>query len=88
MAVEEAPHCAGCKRRTLINAQQFGQLNQADVLLRLDSAQDHVAERLDMVRTRVATLRLRLDATRRIDGFHPADGARRRHTEALSGSSA
>ena len=84
MAVEEAPHCAGRERRAVLDAQQIGQLDQANVLLRLDRIQDHVAQSLNAMRARVTTLGLGLDRAYRVQGLHPAHGAGSRNTKPFS----
>ena len=64
----------------MLGAQQFRQLDEADVLLRLDHVQDHVSECLDAARPHVTALRLGLDRAGRVHGLDPAHGAGGRHT--------
>jgi hypothetical protein len=58
VTVEKAPDRAGREGRAMPRAQQIGQLDQDDVLLRLNRDQDHVVEGLDVVREGVTTLRI------------------------------
>ncbi len=78
VAIKAAPHCARCERGPMLGAQHLSQLNQADVLLCGYGRQDHRAERLYAMRSRVAALRLGLDRARPVDGFHPPNSARGR----------
>ena len=68
----------------MLRAQQPGQLDQADVLLRFDGRQDHGAEDLDVVRAHVAALGFGLERALGVGRMHPAYGAGRRDAEALA----
>ena len=53
VAVEEPPHRARCERHTVLAMELLGQLDQRDVHLLLDRAEDDVAEGLDTMRALV-----------------------------------
>jgi hypothetical protein len=70
----------------MLNAEQFGQLDQRDVHLGLDRSQDHVPISLDVTRTQVATLRQGRHPPFGAPGTDPTDGTRNGDAETLGGS--
>src|SRR6195952_4717211 len=72
VTVEKTPDRAVSERRLMVAPQHVGQLGQGDVLLSLNRRQDHVPERLDMMRTHVAAHGQRRRPPLVSPGPHPA----------------
>jgi hypothetical protein len=86
VAIKETPDRAGREAGAMITAQHLGQLNEGDVHLRVNRAQDDIPICLDPMRSLITALRLRARGTRRVPFVHPADRTRHPNAKSLRGS--